>query len=86
MTDGSRRADAKQKKLILGAARDAARDFVYYRRKDDEVLRTEDIVDAVRRGVVSVDEIAAAFRADLITWAGLPTPKTPTLAPRKRSR
>lgn len=59
------------RKTILNAASDAARDFSYYSRKEDEDLSTDDITEALAKGWITLDEIAAAFRADLVEWAGL---------------
>jgi hypothetical protein len=59
------------KKKILNAARDAARDFACYDRKEDEDLSADALDEAVRTGAVTIDEIVAAFRKDLIKWARL---------------
>jgi hypothetical protein len=75
---------AKLKERILGAARDAARDFAYYGRKEDEDLPREQVEDAFHAGLVTVDEVAAAFRGDLIEWSGFPEPTPTPKRPRRR--
>jgi len=50
---------------ILNAAEDLASSFAFYDRKEDEALSGEDPEDAIRRGVVTLDEIVAAFRGEL---------------------
>lgn len=50
---------------ILGKAKDAATNFVYYDRKEDEECSVDDLQNAVAAGVVTWDEIAAEFRKGL---------------------
>ena len=59
------------KKTILAAASTAARDFCCYSRKEDEDLSADDIVEAVAEGWITLDQIVAAFRADLVEWGAL---------------
>ncbi len=59
------------KKAILVAAADAARDFCYYSRKKDESLSVGDIAEALEQGWITLDQIVAAFRADLVEWGAL---------------
>lgn len=53
------------RKAILGKARDAATNFVYYDRKEDEELSADDLRLAIDSGLVTKDEIAAEFRKGL---------------------
>jgi len=57
--------DEKLRKSILDTATDLASSFAFYDRKEDEALSGDDLEDAVRRGVVTLDEIVAAFRGEL---------------------
>lgn len=57
--------------VILATAKDAARSFAYYGRKDDEDLPPGAIEEALDREEVTLDEIVDAFRHDLEEWAGL---------------
>ena len=59
------------KKAILDAASTAARDFCCYERKEDEDLSADDIAEALGEGWITIDQIVAAFRADLVEWGGL---------------
>jgi hypothetical protein len=52
--------------MILGSARDLASYFLYYDRREDEDLPEGQIEEDVKDGVVTVDEIVAAFRAGLV--------------------
>jgi len=63
--------DDELRRLILDKAADAARNFVHYDREEDEDLSPDDLEDACLRGVVSVDDIAKAFRDELVSWGGL---------------
>ena len=57
--------DAELKDLILGLLGDALLDFIVYDRKDCEQLRRGQIEDAVKRGVVSVDELVQTFKTHM---------------------
>lgn len=59
------------KKAIFAAASTAARDFCCYSRKEDEDLSADDITDALEEGWITIDQIVAAFRSDLVEWGGL---------------
>lgn len=59
------------KETILNCASDIARDFIYYNRKDCEDLPLGVIEKAIRSGEITVDEIVAAFKEDLLSWGGL---------------
>ncbi len=54
----------KIKKLILGTASDCVVEFLD--RSDDEDLPNCAIETAIEDGVITVDEIAAAFKAKLV--------------------
>jgi len=57
------------KQLILDAITDLVSDFLYYDRKQDEDLPRGEIEKAIKSGTITVDEIVAQFKADLL--AGL---------------
>jgi len=50
---------------ILNVLEDAISDFLYYDRKEDDVLPRRAIQQAVRDGVVTVDELAEKARSVL---------------------
>ena len=56
------------KEEILNAAKDAARDFLYYNRKDDEDLPVNVMFQSIENGLVTFDEIAKAFKKELIGY------------------
>ena len=53
------------KAAIIAAAKDAAMNFGYYDRKEDEELSVQDLENAIKEGIVTIDEIVAAFRSQL---------------------
>ena len=53
--------DEELKAVILGTVEDLVSNFLYYDRKEDEDLPIGAIEDAVKRGVVSVEDIVAQF-------------------------
>lgn len=55
-------ADQELRKMVLGKAYDAGVDFFDYDRENDEDLSEAQLDDAIHRGLVTMDEIAAAFR------------------------
>lgn len=57
--------DPELRRHILHAAADLVGEFVYYDRKNDEDLPADVLQDAVRRGVVGVEEIISEFRSGL---------------------
>lgn len=59
------------KRSVLDAARDAARNFSYYGRKECESLSLEDLNDALASGVVTIVDIVLAFADELKDWGGL---------------
>jgi hypothetical protein len=61
--------DAKSN--VLTAAGDAARNFVYYDRKEDESLSVSALDWLVSSGEVTIAEIVSAFEANLREWGGL---------------
>ena len=63
--------DMGLKTKILNCAADAARNFAYYGRKEDEELSPGQLGGAIASGVVTIAEIVEAFEGDLRGWAGL---------------
>lgn len=53
------------KENILCTVSDMVVCFMYYDRKEDETLPRGTIETAVKDGIISVDEIVAAFRQEL---------------------
>lgn len=53
------------KELILSNVRDLVSDFLYYDRKEDEDLSSEDIGAAIGSGEVTIEELVEAFRKEL---------------------
>jgi len=49
------------KQTILNTIEDLVSNFVYYDRKEDEDLSQEDLEQAVKTGVITVDEIIEKF-------------------------
>ena len=58
--------DEELKDTILGAVEDLVSNFLYYDREEDEDLPPGAIEDAVKRRVVSIEDIVAQFGASLI--------------------
>lgn len=54
------------KEQILGTISDDIADFLYYDRKEDELLPRGAIDEAVAMGVITVDEIVEHFRNELV--------------------
>ena len=50
---------------ILDAISDLVSDFVYYDRKDDTSLSSEELRTAVKRGEITIDEMVNEFRRHL---------------------
>jgi len=61
----------KIRELILATVSDCALNLVAYDRKDDEDLPREVFDKAIEEGVVTVDEMAEAFRKALLEHMGL---------------
>ncbi len=55
----------KLRELILFNARELAQEFLYYGRKDDELLTLYMIEKAVKDGIISIKEITDAFSEEL---------------------
>lgn len=55
-----------RKELVLSAASDAAKKFMYYDRKEDEELPRGEIEAALGNGEVTIDEIVKTFRKGLL--------------------
>jgi hypothetical protein len=53
------------KEIILSAITDLSSNFLYYDRKEDEDLSSEDIEDAVENGIITIDEMVEEFRRNL---------------------
>lgn len=56
---------ASRREVIFATVSDLVSEFVYYGRKEDEMLPRGAIGEAVAAGEISVDEIVAAFRSGL---------------------
>ena len=53
------------RELILATVRNLVTDFLYYDRKEDEDLQIGDIDEAVRRGIITKEEIIGHFESKL---------------------
>ena len=53
------------KEMILGYVDDLISSFAYYDRKEDEDLNVDQLNQAVKKGVVSVDEMTERFQKGL---------------------
>lgn len=51
---------------ILNTISDLVSDFLYYDRKEDPTLPRGAIEEAVAAGEISIDEIVAKFRAEIV--------------------
>jgi hypothetical protein len=58
------------KQIILDTVSDLVADFLYYGRKEDELLPRGVIEAAVTSGQITVDEIVEHFRAELTRRVG----------------
>ena len=54
-----------RRELIEGAIINAVRDLLYYDRKEDEELGTEDIASAIAQGEITEEEMVNVFRKEL---------------------
>ena len=59
-------AEEMLRQAILAAVSDLVGEFLYYGRKEDKELPRGAIDGAVKRGVVTVDEIVERFRQRLL--------------------
>lgn len=53
------------KQAILDTISDLCSDFLYYGRKEDEVLTSDELKKAVDENQITIDEMVEAFRAHL---------------------
>lgn len=53
------------RKIILDTISDLCADFLYYDRKEDEYLSSEELNQAVQDGVITIDEMVGEFRKHL---------------------
>ncbi len=53
------------KENILLTIDDLVLNFMYYDRKEDEELSREDLEEAVKNGVITVEEMANRFKSEL---------------------
>jgi hypothetical protein len=58
--------EANKKQIILGTISDLCIDFLYYDRKEDENLSPEQLEEAIKSGVITIDEIVEQFRKRLL--------------------
>lgn len=49
------------KKHILGVVEDLTSDFLYYDRKEDDFLTHEKLVESVKNGEVTIEEMGSVF-------------------------
>ena len=54
------------KELILNTVKDLVGDFLYYDRKEDEDLPRGAIEEAVKDGVIQIEDMVELFRNELI--------------------
>ena len=50
------------KQLILDKVSDLVSDFLYYDRKEDSVLSIDDLKNAIKTNVITIDKIVEEFR------------------------
>ena len=55
----------EQRDLIAGVVQATVSNFLYYDRKEDEDLGTDDLEEAIHEGVLSVEDIVEFFKAEL---------------------
>jgi hypothetical protein len=60
-------ASADLRQTILNTVSDLVSNFTYYDRKGDEDLSSDDLEEAVKQGVITVDEIVAQFHGRLLS-------------------
>lgn len=53
------------KQNILNTISDLAAKFLYYDRKEDETLSVDLLNEAVKSGIITIDEMVAEFRKQL---------------------
>jgi hypothetical protein len=52
----------RARELIFTTISDLVQDFIYYDRKNDEELGVDEIEQAIRSRIISIDEIVAHFK------------------------
>ncbi|HDY68785.1 hypothetical protein LCGC14_0823250 [marine sediment metagenome] len=55
----------KMRETILNEINRVVADFLYYNRKEDEELGVTDIDNAIKDGIITVDEIVGCFKLEL---------------------
>ena len=53
------------KEIIIATISDLCSNFLYYDRREDEQLSINQLNKAVKDGVITIDEMVAAFRTNL---------------------
>lgn len=53
------------REIIIDTVKDLAGDFMYYDREEDEELPRGAIEQAIKDGVITVDEIVEVFRSEI---------------------
>ena len=56
------------KEQIMATVHDLAADFVYYDRKEDELLNRDELQAAFKDGIVTVESVTAEFKKNLELW------------------
>lgn len=56
--------------LVLNTIRDSVRDLMFYDRKDDEELPKGMIEDMVKRGEITLDDMAQVFKEEMEIFIG----------------
>jgi hypothetical protein len=56
----------KLREKIFNTIRDLSSDFLYYDRKEDQILDMETLNQAVNSGIITVDEMVEEFRLQLM--------------------
>lgn len=53
------------KENIINTIKDLCSDFLFYDRKEDEQLSSNDLINAVKTGEITIDEMVTEFRQNL---------------------
>ncbi len=56
---------AELKNIILNTVDDLCSDFLYYDRKEDETLSWQQLNNAVKTGIISINEIVSRFKQQI---------------------
>lgn len=59
-----------KREIILDAIHDTVKRFADYDRRNDEELSTDDIVEALERDEITIDEMAGKFHTELLKHFG----------------